>query len=783
MKKTDGIIQAYRGTDPYIFVSYSHRNTKEVNYIIDRMQEDGYRVWFDEGIDPGTEWDDNIAQKIDGCSFFIAMLSEEYIASTNCKDELNYARKREKNRVLIYLSDVALPDGLDMRLSRIQNIHKYRYKDEELFFDKLYTAYGLQDCREEQKIAIEPETIPEIISETVTGQGSISNVSAVTAPAAENKRPQDSVSPKDKNKSGNIVKFVIAGIAVLTIAVVVIVLLAKNNNKGSSSDKQGTVPTSAVIENNSVNTPEPTKTLNTDVSPEPTGTSDSTAYGDNTSLIPNLDGIEIKLPISYKELTDMGWGLTGIKESQMLSGLSAQTCSFVKNGNEISVTLKNESRDAKSVAECFVKQIKLESSELRNLDIFKMRDVSVFLINLNDIEKKLGRWNDYYHGSFSDFITYYFNDQEIKIRVKNETNSVYEIEVSTEALAVNNDEIGGIVDSISDDLSDFTFMLSDVCYKLPLAYKDLTDNGWINTDTKTFDDSNLESGKATEIKLSKAGNDIRVALINNSDSSKMISECKVAAIEVVLENVDGADYFKIAKSINLASSLDEIVDKLGTPNYTREGRSYKELIYYFIYDDNNTFIDFKSYEESESENNTIILCCPEIITEKVKDIRPDYLDEYETPKELGNDYRSGNFELDGKVYHFPVPIEILIKDGWQFSSKPASVPAWNTCEAELIKGNSRLDIVLKNYSDFETTAENAVVCWICVSENDDVDLTLPGGMKIGQSKSWTDTWIDESFKITGGKYYYYIQYDPDYKIDLTVDDIVTSIEVGIEDDV
>ena len=62
----------YKGNDNYIFISYAHKDIEEVLSFIERLQAEGFNVWFDEGIDPGTEWDDNIASHIEGCSFFVA---------------------------------------------------------------------------------------------------------------------------------------------------------------------------------------------------------------------------------------------------------------------------------------------------------------------------------------------------------------------------------------------------------------------------------------------------------------------------------------------------------------------------------------------------------------------------------------------------------------------------------------------------------------------------------------------------------------------------------------
>lgn len=113
------IMTPYRGKYPYIFMSYSHKDIDAAKEIIAHLQASHYRVWYDEGIDPGSEWDENIASHIRHCGFFVAILSQIYLKSSNCKDELNFARELEKPRLLIYLEDIQLPDGMRMRLGRL----------------------------------------------------------------------------------------------------------------------------------------------------------------------------------------------------------------------------------------------------------------------------------------------------------------------------------------------------------------------------------------------------------------------------------------------------------------------------------------------------------------------------------------------------------------------------------------------------------------------------------------------------------------------------------------
>ncbi|MCC8044137.1 MAG: toll/interleukin-1 receptor domain-containing protein [Clostridiales bacterium] len=147
--KGERYLPPYKGEKPYVFISYAHRDMAETLPVIRHLQEQGIRVWYDEGIDPGTEWSENIASHIVKCHVFIAMISAFYIDSSNCRDELDFARDRVEKRLLIFLREnVEMPDGMRMRTGRLQNIHKYKYADEAMFYKKLMEMDGLAECSE-----------------------------------------------------------------------------------------------------------------------------------------------------------------------------------------------------------------------------------------------------------------------------------------------------------------------------------------------------------------------------------------------------------------------------------------------------------------------------------------------------------------------------------------------------------------------------------------------------------------------------------------------------------
>ena len=64
---------AYRGSEPYVFVSYAHDDKDQVFPEIRRFNEAGFRVWYDEAISPGSEWSDEIAEALSKCTVVVVL--------------------------------------------------------------------------------------------------------------------------------------------------------------------------------------------------------------------------------------------------------------------------------------------------------------------------------------------------------------------------------------------------------------------------------------------------------------------------------------------------------------------------------------------------------------------------------------------------------------------------------------------------------------------------------------------------------------------------------------
>lgn len=129
----------YTGTEPYAFVSYSHKDKGFVYPEILRLHQEGFRIWYDEGIVPGTDCHDGMAKGIDGATCFLVFISPNAVVSEYVKNEIHHALDLEKRFLAIHLKETKLEGGLKLRMNRHQYILRYEMSIER-FSEKLFDA-------------------------------------------------------------------------------------------------------------------------------------------------------------------------------------------------------------------------------------------------------------------------------------------------------------------------------------------------------------------------------------------------------------------------------------------------------------------------------------------------------------------------------------------------------------------------------------------------------------------------------------------------------------------
>jgi len=122
---------AYRGTKPYIFSSYSHKNMREVFGIIRKISDVRYRIWYDEGIEPGNEWPEEVGRALTACQLFLVFMSPDAMESRNVRNEINMATSENKAIMVVFLQPTGLSEGMKLQLGTVQFLNRYEMTETE----------------------------------------------------------------------------------------------------------------------------------------------------------------------------------------------------------------------------------------------------------------------------------------------------------------------------------------------------------------------------------------------------------------------------------------------------------------------------------------------------------------------------------------------------------------------------------------------------------------------------------------------------------------------------
>jgi len=80
----------------HVFISYSHHDTSYAHALAENLQNMGLDVWVDERLDYGSQWPNELQNRLDGCSAFILIMSPHAYASEWVQSELQRAKRKLK---------------------------------------------------------------------------------------------------------------------------------------------------------------------------------------------------------------------------------------------------------------------------------------------------------------------------------------------------------------------------------------------------------------------------------------------------------------------------------------------------------------------------------------------------------------------------------------------------------------------------------------------------------------------------------------------------------------
>ena len=115
----------------YVFVCYAHDERKVVLEQIEWLRANGFEIWFDEAIEAGNRWSEDLARAVEGCAAVLYFLSPRSASSRYCLDEIHFALECGRPIVPAEIEPVTLTPGLRLSLGGTHRVFMYKMDHED----------------------------------------------------------------------------------------------------------------------------------------------------------------------------------------------------------------------------------------------------------------------------------------------------------------------------------------------------------------------------------------------------------------------------------------------------------------------------------------------------------------------------------------------------------------------------------------------------------------------------------------------------------------------------
>lgn len=498
----------YEGKEKYIFISYAHKDGDRVLPILKAMADDGFRLWYDSGIEAGTEWPEYIEERLIDASVVLAFMSPAAVDSQNCRNEINFALELKKEVLVVYLEETTLRKGMRLQLNSTQSLFRNKHRTEASFMKELLGAKILADCR-----------IPR------------------QTPPAPKPAPQNPVTPQAQPapKFGKLPWILLGVLALVLVALICIFAFSGGN----------TAPPA---------TPET----------EPPATSEPLQMSDNLfDFTVELDGVIYRFPCSFQDLASRGWTISslGISDSSMMMGSGYEQYEMTNNGKVITVAALNQSPNAVALKDCPIVGMTLDGNSHVNITLPKGITLNS---SVDEIIAAYGTPTD--RNDSDNYVTLTYQPQgndysgfRFQVRKTDEAwnpsviefehiiiEEVTDLEVNTERPAYLDDYKAP--SNLSDDPTVPVVELGGDLYQLPCPVTEFYNNGWVLNSLPCY----IKAGNTEYITLQRDDALIDMYIGNYSNYQTTIENCAVFELFV---RTSSNTTLKLSGGISLGMSV------------------------------------------------------------------------------------------------------------------------------------------------------------------------------------------------------------------------------------
>lgn len=141
----------------HVFISYSRTDSEYVEKLVQKLQAEGFDIWYDGRTDYGDEWWEEIIKAIEGCAAFIVVMTPESGKSRWVKREVMRADRLDKRQYALLLDSDVESSSLWAMFEHIQLVD---VRDKSLppsrFYDIL-ARHAKRDTNTAQIISLSPQ--------------------------------------------------------------------------------------------------------------------------------------------------------------------------------------------------------------------------------------------------------------------------------------------------------------------------------------------------------------------------------------------------------------------------------------------------------------------------------------------------------------------------------------------------------------------------------------------------------------------------------------------------
>ena len=248
------------------------------------------------------------------------------------------------------------------------------------------------------------------------------------------------------------------------------------------------------------------------------------------------------------------------------------------------------------------------------------------------------------------------------------------------------------------DLLSFEVMIDEEWYSLPAPYSEFAKDGWKIDPSyggRSLSDR-LNPDDTIYVRLMKGDERLLVSFINYGVDVKPLAECMVCGLfSNESENHETPEVI-VPGGITLWAHEDDVLFRYGKPSMIETSNDELRYRYMLTWDSS---VDFTFEQDTmRVEQISIRTLFIHEKSEWAGGEAPDILDSYEAPSGLGQSWDNFTANFDGAIYRLPVPISVLMENGWVMMSDGN----------QLIKGQGRITefYLRKGYQVFRTTVKN-----------------------------------------------------------------------------